>query len=453
MRSLAVPHELKEFARVFKEAGRKCYIVGGAVRDGLLGRPVSDYDAATDAPPEEVRRLFRKVIPTGIEHGTVTVLWKGRSIETTTFRRDVGYSDGRRPDRVEFGASLEEDLERRDFTINAMALDPLGGELADPHDGRRDLERGLVRAVGDPAARFEEDGLRPLRAVRFASQLGFEIEEKTLAAIPGALPRFRLVSAERVRVELEKILLSPAPSRGFLLMEGCGMLASALPELASCRGVEQKGFHRFDVLDHLLSSTDAAPRDLVLRLAALLHDAGKPETKALGSDGVATFYRHEEASARIADRVMRRLRFPNGVMAEVLHLIRQHMFFYEDSWSDAAVRRFLARVGPENVERLFALRLADGAGMLGEPVDPRSLDPLRRRVDRVLAEQEALSLKDLAVGGTELARAGIPKGPAMGKILAELLEAVLDDPEQNTAERLLAIATNLKPKYGIREEE
>ncbi len=449
MRSLPIPPDLKDFARVLVDAGFRCYIVGGAVRDGLLGRPVSDYDAATDAPPEEVRRLFRRVIPTGIQHGTVTVLWKGRSIETTTFRREAGYSDGRRPDKVEFGASLDEDLERRDFTINAMALEPLSGALVDPHDGRGDLARRLVRAVGDAAERFDEDGLRPLRAIRFASQLGFEIEAATLAAIPAALPRFSGVSAERLRVELEKILLSAEPSRGLRLMERTGMLAVALPELAACRGVEQKGFHRFDVLDHLLASVDAAPRVLVLRLAALLHDLGKPATRAEGPDGVASFHRHEEVSARQAAELLRRLRFPNAVQDEVVHLVRQHMFFYEDGWTDAAVRRFLARVGPANVESLFALRLADAAGTTGAPVDPRSLDPLRRRIERVIAAEEALGLKDLAIGGAELAAIGVPKGPVMGRLLAELLETVLDDPEQNTEERLLDIARKLKPRYGI----
>jgi putative nucleotidyltransferase with HDIG domain len=448
MKALSFPPELREFALVFKEAGKSCYIVGGAVRDSLIGKRVSDYDAATDARPEEVMRLFRRVVPTGIKHGTVTVIWKGKPIETTTFRRESGYADGRHPDEVEYGASLEEDLSRRDFTINALAYEPLEGSLVDLYGGQADLGRRLIRAVGDPAERFHEDGLRPLRALRFASQLGFEVEPATLAAIPASLDRFRLVSPERVREELEKILASPKPSTALRLMEETGMLAIVLPELVRCRGVEQKGMHRFDVLDHLLASVDAAPADPVVRLAALLHDIGKPETRAVGADGVATFYGHEGASARGAAAVLRRLRFPNATTEEVTHLVAQHMFFYEDSWTDAAVRRFLARVGEAEVEKLFALRLADGTGMTGVPVPPGSLDPLRRRIERILADREAFKLKDLAIGGNDLASLGIPKGPAMGRILAELLETVLDDPEQNTREKLLEIAGKIKDKYG-----
>jgi putative nucleotidyltransferase with HDIG domain len=446
---IRLPPALREFASVFSQAGKRCYVVGGALRDSLLGRPVSDYDAATDARPEEVVALFRKVIPTGIKHGTVTVFWKGMTIETTTFRRDSKYSDGRRPDSVEFGASLEEDLERRDFTINAMAVDPLSGELVDLHGGQEDLKARLIRAVGDPAQRFDEDGLRPVRAIRFAAQLDFEIEDATLAAIPAALARTRQVSAERIREELERVLLAPRPSRAFLLMEKTGMLELVLPELARCRGVDQKGGHRFDVLDHSLVALDAAPPELEIRLAALLHDIGKVDTRVVGEDGVASFHRHEEFSARMAEAIMRRLKFPNSTMEAVCHLIRQHMFFYEDNWTDAAVRRFLTRVGADKVGPLFSLRLADAEGKDGVPVDPRCLDPFRRRIEAILNAEEALSIKDLALGGEDLAALGVPRGPAMGRILAELLEAVLDDPSLNTKERLSEIAGRIREKHGI----
>lgn len=449
---LSVPRELREFAQVFSAAGKKCYFVGGALRDSLLGRPVNDWDAATDARPEEVLGLFRKVIPTGIKHGTVTVLWKGWSVETTTFRTEAGYSDARRPDQVAFGVSLEEDLERRDFTVNAMAYDPLEGALVDIHGGRKDLAARLIRAVGEPGRRFDEDGLRTLRAVRFASQLDFEIEPSTLAAIPGALARLSGVSAERLRDELERILLSPRPSKGLRLMEETGILGLVVPELLACRGVEQKGVHAFDVLDHLYASVDASAQsgeDLVLRLAALLHDIGKPRAFALGPDGVPTFYRHEEYSSRMAAELMRRLRFPNATTEAVTHLVAQHMFFYEPAWTDAAVRRFVARVGRDCVEALFALRRADTSGMAGIAADPRLLDPFRERIEAILKAEDALGIKDLAVGGRDLAKIGIPKGPAMGRILSELLETVLDDPSQNTRETLLGIAGRIKGKYGV----
>ena len=420
------------------------------MRDYLLGRPVSDFDVATDARPEEVVRLYRRVIPTGIKHGTVTVLWKGLKIEVTTFRTEADYSDGRHPDSVEYAATIEEDLGRRDFTMNAMAYDLLGKALVDPYGGEADLGRSLVRAVGDPVERFSEDGLRPLRALRFAAQLGFEIEAATLAAIPAELGRFRLVSAERVRDELQKMLLAPAPSRGLRLMESTGMLAIVLPELVACRGVEQRGMHVFDVLDHLYASVDAVPPDIALRLAALLHDLGKPAAKVDRPGLEPSFHRHEEYSAIASAAILKRLRFPNGLIDEVTHLVRHHMFAYDDSWSDAAVRRFLARVGEDKVERLFALRIADGTAITGLRVDPRSLEPFRARIESVLAQSHAFGLRDLAIGGNELASIGVPKGPAMGRILAELLETVLDDPELNEKERLLDIAEKLKGKYGLR---
>jgi tRNA nucleotidyltransferase (CCA-adding enzyme) len=449
MRQINPPRELFDFARVLAEGGKQCYLVGGAVRDYLLGREASDFDVATDARPEEVVRAYRRVIPTGIKHGTVTVLWKGLEIEVTTFRTESSYADGRHPDEVEFASSIEEDLSRRDFTINAMAFDLSSKALLDPHGGRDDLSRRLVRAVGDPLERFREDGLRPLRAIRFAAQLGFEVEAATLAAIAPSIDRFRLVSAERVREELLKILLAEIPSRGLRLLEGTGLLAEISPELAACRGVEQRGMHVFDVLDHLYASVDAAPPESALRLAALLHDVGKPAAKVECPGEDPTFYRHEEFSAKAAEVIMRRLRFPKALVEEVAHLIRCHMFSYDESWSDAAVRRFLARVGPEHLESLFALRIADGTGIIGRPVDPRSLASLRERVESVLSAKEAFGLADLAVKGGDLASIGIPPGRAMGAILKELLDTVIDDPKLNERERLLEIAEKIKPKYGL----
>jgi tRNA nucleotidyltransferase (CCA-adding enzyme) len=449
MRQIHPPRELFEFAKALEEGGKACFLVGGAVRDYLLGREVSDFDAATDARPEEVVRLYRRVIPTGIKHGTVTVLWRGLEIEVTTFRTESSYADGRHPDEVSYASTIEEDLSRRDFTINAMAFDLSDKRLLDPHGGREDLSRRLVRAVGDPLERFREDGLRPLRAIRFASQLGFEVESLTLAAIAPSLDRFRLVSAERVRDELMKILLSDAPSRGLRLLEETGLLAEISPELSACRGVDQRGMHVFDVLDHLYACVDASPPEGALRLAALLHDVAKPAAKAEREGEDPTFYRHEELSAKSAEALMRRLRFPKALIDEVAHLIRGHMFSYDDSWSDAAVRRFIARVGPEHLSSLFSLRIADGTAIIGRSVDPRSLDPLRARIDRVIASKEAFGLADLAVKGADLASIGLPPGPKMGMMLKELLETVIDDPALNERGRLLEIAERLKPKYGL----
>ena len=448
--SLFIPKEVRFIAEKLDQAGRKAYVVGGALRDHVMQRRVgNDFDMATDASPQEIIALFPRVLPTGIKHGTVTVLTGRHGVEITTFRLERGFSDGRRPDAVEFVADVEEDLSRRDFTMNAMALEVTTGRLHDPFGGREDIARRQIRSVGDPALRFAEDGLRPLRAIRFAAQLGFSIDADTLAAIPGAAATFRLVSQERVREELLKILLSPSPSTGLRLLESTGLLADVLPELLASRGCLQKGMHAFDVIDHLFLAADMAIDDPDIRLAALFHDAGKPAASAPGEDGEPTFYNHERISANLAGQAMRRLKFPNDTIERVVHLVQNHMFNYTDAWTDAAVRRFLARVGVESVDGLFALRLADSAAIRGTAPEPLALEPFRKRIEAILAQSAAFSIKDLDVDGADLASIGVPKGPIMGKILRELLETVLDDPAQNERETLLRIAASLKARYGV----
>ena len=449
MKRITVPDDYKDFAKVFVKAGFACYFVGGAVRDKLMGRPVSDWDAATDASSSDIIRMFRNVIPTGIQHGTVTVRWRGRSIETTTFRVDGEYRDGRRPLSVRFTSDLNEDLSRRDFTINGMAVDPASGDVIDTVGGRDDLKAGVIRAIGDPLTRFTEDGLRPLRAVRFASRLGFKIEEGTFKAINATLDRFRMVSAERVREEFSKILLVERPAYGLDLLDKSGLLEVFLPELAACKGVGQGGPHRHDVYGHLLESCSAAPVDLVLRLSALLHDIGKPDRRTEGQDGSLSFHGHDTLSAAMAETVLKRLKYPNDTIAAVAHLIRYHMFDYSEQWTDAAVRRFTSKVGIDTIGDLVKLRLADSSGMGHGSVDPRSVLPLLERVDALRAKDQALCIKDLAIDGDDLAALGWPRGPAMGRVLAELLEAVLDDPELNSRTRLLEIAGKLMTKYGL----
>jgi putative nucleotidyltransferase with HDIG domain len=441
---------LKEAAGIFNRGGKRAFLVGGAVRDIIRGKKAHDWDLATDARPEEVAALFKKVIPTGIKHGTVTILYKGHSLEATTFRTESGYTDGRRPDRVEYAASIEEDLSRRDFTMNAMALELPGGRLIDPFGGAEDIRRRLIRCVGKAGERFNEDGLRPLRALRFAAQLGFTVDEAAQAAIPGALETTARVSPERIRDELDKILASPKPSAAFLLMERTGLLTLLFPDLAACRRVEQKGYHSFDVLDHSLLACDyaaAAGFPLHVTLAALFHDIGKPRTRKL-KDGVWTFYNHEKESARLAGNILKAYRYPNAVISAAVHLIEEHMFFYEDTWTDAAVRRFIIRAGEENLQDLYALRRADSFGTAGIPPPPALLLPLMERAEAVLAQSRAFSLKDLAVSGKDLMALGVRPGPGMGIILGELLEAVVDDPALNTREKLLEIASNYAEVLG-----
>jgi tRNA nucleotidyltransferase/poly(A) polymerase len=442
---------LKEAAKIFMNSGKEAYLVGGAVRDLLRGGRAKDWDLATGALPEEVIAMFRRVVPTGIKHGTVTVHYKGGEFEVTTFRAESSYRDGRRPDKVEFGVSLEEDLSRRDFTMNAMAYKLPSGPLVDPFGGVGDIKAGLIRCVGNPGERFAEDGLRPMRAVRFASQLGFRLDGAALEAIPGALSLTAKVAPERLRDEIDKIIASPLPSAAFRLMEKTGLLGLVLPELAECRGLEQKGFHRFDVLDHSLLACDYGARKnypQAVRMAALFHDLGKKITEKTGTDGVRTFYHHERESSRLARSLMLRFRYPNALTDRVCHLIGEHMFHYTGDWSDSAVRRFIIRAGEENLEDLYRLRMADTYATAGNEPAPESLLPLMERAEKILASREALSLKDLAVSGDDLKAAGIRPGRTMGVILRELLEAVIDDPEINSRERLLEIAGKINERYA-----
>ncbi|MDR0637309.1 MAG: HD domain-containing protein [Spirochaetaceae bacterium] len=449
---MKIPFALREVAGVFARNGSEVYLVGGAVRDSLRGKTPHDFDLAVSADAEVVRDMFRavrgaQVIPTGLKHGTVTLRYKGFSFEATTFRTESAYSDGRHPDTVTKAATIEEDLARRDFTMNALALElPAGKRLVDPFGGRDDIKRGLIRAVGDAATRFAEDGLRPLRAFRFAAQTGFIVDTAILDAVPSALGATAKVSVERIRDEFDKTVMAPSPLRALIYMEETGLLRLFLPELAACRGVEQKGRHLFDVFGHSLHALEYAaihgyPHPV--RLAALFHDIGKPETAAKDSIGIWTFYQHERHSAQMTEALMRRLRYPNTLTAQVVRLVKEHMFHYEDTWKDAAVRRFYIRVGPSALNDLFMLRLCDTyATALAYP-DPASLLPLRRRIEIMLEKSTALGLKDLAVNGSDLIAAGLRPGKRLGIILNELLQAVIDDPALNTRETLLAIARNL----------
>ncbi|UCG00147.1 MAG: HD domain-containing protein [Spirochaetaceae bacterium] len=439
---MRIPRVVKDFSSFFSDAGFQCYLVGGAVRDMLLGRKIQDFDIASDALPKQVTDIFRRVIPTGIKHGTVTVLFKGTRFEVTTFRIDQEYRDGRRPDSVVFSPSIQEDLKRRDFTINAMAYDLIHHQLLDPHGGRKDLKAGIIRAIGDPFERFQEDGLRPLRACRFAAQFGFTIEEGTFASIPTSIDTVKRVSAERIRDELIRILETSSPSLGLSLLNDCGILKLILPELAACQYVGQGELHRYDVYQHLLYACDAAPQDnLVVRLAALFHDLGKPQALISTDQGEIQFHRHEQLSAVLTEKILRRLRFSNRIVNRVRHLVAQHMFHYEDRWSDAAVRRFISRVGVENIQDILSLRRADQLAMVGQRFVSGSLIALEKRIESVLAEDRVLNLRNLAVNGNDLIHElGIPRGPKIGIVLDALLESVLDDPGQNERERLLKIA-------------
>lgn len=435
-----VPKDVLTLCRNLRDAGFRSWIVGGCTRDMLLGRPVHDWDLATDARPDDVSRVFRRVIPTGIQHGTVTVVVGNTGYEVTTLRGDGTYTDGRHPDQVTFVDDLQEDLARRDFTVNAIAFDPLEDSMTDPFGGREDLAARLIRAVGTPRDRFEEDGLRILRAARFVATLGFDLDPATRQGMTDCMHRLDCVSSERVRDELLKTLSSDAPSRGLRVMQETGALERVLPELLPMVGCEQNRYHAYDVWEHTLATVDACRPDAVLRCAMLLHDVGKPQVRAM-SDKTQdyTFYHHEEEGAQIAARIVERLRMSNDQRHRVIHLVRHHLIPYETSWSDSAVRRWVQRVGSQNVDDLLEVARSDA---MGKGVDVtgtlEGLVHLRGRVDALQAQGMALSVRDLAVNGRDLMTTlGLSPGRIIGDILEHLLEAVTEDPTLNERDQLL----------------
>jgi putative nucleotidyltransferase with HDIG domain len=406
---------------------------------------------ATSALPAEVQKLFRRTVPIGIEHGTVAVvLGKGRQVEVTTYRGEGAYSDGRHPDSVTFVRTLEEDLQRRDLTINAMAIDPDQRRLVDPMGGECDLHLRLIRAVGDPMERFAEDGLRTMRAVRFAAVLEFQVEEATRRGIGASLDSFRKVSRERVRDELLKLLGAPRPSVGIELMQETGLLVEVLPELCAARGVTQNRYHQEDVYAHSLRACDLLRADdSILRLAALLHDVGKPETVEPHPDrpGEHTFHGHEKVGEKLCRGIARRLRLSNEQSDHLCHLVRHHNFTLE-GWRAAGLRRFARRVGPEHLEDLRALREADLLGREGPDQLPL-LEAMWSRLEEVMRAQPPLSARQLAVDGNRIMQhLGISPGPRVGQIIRQLMERVLDDPELNTEERLLELVDQLEERPG-----
>lgn len=434
-----------------RAGGHQAWLVGGSVRDVALGRPAAEtvFDVATDLHPAEVIARFERVEPIGLAHGTVLVLFEDLQIESTTLRREGAYADARRPDHVTFTLDPREDLARRDLTVNALAFDPESGILLDPYGGARDLAAGVLRAVGDPALRFHEDALRPVRVARFAATLGMEVEPATRAALGSALDRARQVAIERVQAEWMKMMSAPAPSAGWELLREAGLLELWLPELARTWAVAQNRHHAYDVWGHSLATADAAPAAKPrVRWAALLHDIGKVDTRAV-RNGDATFYGHAEAGAALADRALERLRFPGAERAAIVHLVREHMFDYRAEWSDAAVRRWLRRVGEGAAADLFDLRIADAIGNGMRPGLAVSVERFRERIEQVTAGDAALEARDLAVDGRDVMRAlGIAAGPAVGRVLERLLEETLDDPARNRRDWLLARLDRMRAEHG-----
>lgn len=450
--ALAVPKDVERVVDTLIANGFEAFVVGGCVRDAIRGVDPQDWDVATSAKPEEIQRLFKRSLYTN-RFGTVVVSRGAHEIEVTTYRIEAGYADHRRPEDVAFTESLHEDLARRDFTMNAMAWRPTpsgpagsveGGELVDPFDGRADLEAKLVRAVGDPAERFAEDALRMLRAVRFATVLRMRIEPRTADAIQAHAELAAHLSGERIQQELDKILLAERPSTGIRLLSDLGLLAVLCPELEVCKTIPQDKAVAQDVFEHSLITVDATPPDLVLRLAGLFHDVGKPETFADGH-----FHQHEFVGEAIARRVLRRWKYPKDTVTEVAHLIRHHMFWYQADWTGSAVRRFIRKVGLDAIPDLFALRRADNIGSSLRPPRMYALEDLWTRVQAEIERSSAFSPRDLEIDGNDVMRElGIGPGPEVGRAIAAVFERVLDDPDLNRRERLLALVREIGVKTG-----
>lgn len=440
---LNIPDEylspVTEIVKVFRSKGFECYMIGGAVRDLILGNGISEVDFATNARPEIITSLFKKVIPTGIKHGTVTLLKGNKSFEITTYRSDGDYSDGRHPDDVRFSDTLEQDVERRDFTINGLAYDPLAKKVIDYSGGIEDIEKKIIRTIGDPDQRFREDGLRTMRACRFAAKLDFKIEDATLNAISVNSDVIRMISSERIRDELMKMMAADKPSIGLEYMRKTGLLKIILPELDSCYGISQNKYHIYDIYHHSIYSCDSASRnDPIIRVAALFHDIGKLPSRAPASDGENTFYNHEVIGAKIVRRIMKRLKFSNEETEKVNNLIINHMFHYTDEWTDGAVRRFMRKVGLENLEDLFTLRLADRKGNGSREGLPAPIVKLKERINKIIDDENAITVRDLKINGHDLMNEfGLKPGPIIGIVLNQLLEYVLDDPEVNSRDILI----------------
>ncbi len=435
---IQLPEKVHKIIDMLEEAGFEAYAVGGCVRDSILGREPDDWDITTSAKPEEMKRLFPRTVDTGIKHGTVTVLLGGEGFEVTTYRIDGTYEDGRHPSEVTFTSNLKEDLLRRDFTINAMAYNERDG-LVDLYGGLADIDKQVIRCVGDAVERFEEDALRMLRAVRFSAQLGYRIDEVTGEAVKALAPNLQKISAERIRVELVKLVTSPHPDYLRTAYE-LGITAQVLPEFDLCMETPQRHRHHcYDVGEHILHSMLGVEPDKVLRLGMLFHDIGKPQTLTVDPDGTTHNKRHPLEGEKITRKVMRRLKFDNDTTDKVTKLVLYHD--YDIAPTEAGVRRAVNRIGEDIFPMIFTVRRADIAAQSDYMREEKlaKVAYIEKLYREVLARRDAVTLKDLAISGNDLIAGGMPPGRQIGETLSALLERVLDDPSLNTREILLKL--------------
>lgn len=437
---IRLPEKVHKIIETLMAAGCEAYAVGGCIRDSVLGRTPNDWDITTSAKPEKIKQLFSRTIDTGIKHGTVTVMMDREGFEVTTYRIDGEYEDGRHPKEVTFTAELEEDLKRRDFTINAMAYNEQTG-LVDLYGGLQDIDRGMIRCVGEARERFTEDALRMLRAVRFSAQLGYQIERDTKKAIQELSPSLRRISAERIQAELVKLVVSDHPDYLRTAYE-TGITAQFLPEFDLCMETKQNNPHHcYHVGEHILHSMMQVEPDKILRLGMLFHDIGKPQTLTVDAEGITHNKRHAEVGEQMTMQILRRLKFDNDTIRKVTKIVRFHD--QEVGASPGAVRRAVNRTGEDIFRMLFSVKRADILAQ-SDYLRKEKLEKLtyiQALYEEICQKHECMNLKDLAVTGTDLIALGIPPGKEIGRILNQLLEIVLEDPERNTKEELLRSLT------------
>lgn len=437
---IRLPEKVHKIIETLMAAGFEAYAVGGCIRDSVLGRTPNDWDITTSAKPEKIKQLFSRTIDTGIKHGTVTVMMDREGFEVTTYRIDGEYEDGRHPKEVTFTADLEEDLKRRDFTINAMAYNEQTG-LVDLYGGLQDIDRGMIRCVGEARERFTEDALRMLRAVRFSAQLGYQIERETKKAIQELSPSLRRISAERIQAELVKLVVSDHPDYLRTAYE-TGITAQFLPEFDLCMETKQNNPHHcYHVGEHILHSMMQVEPDKILRLGMLFHDIGKPQTLTVDAEGITHNKRHAEVGEQMTMQILRRLKFDNDTIRKVTKIVRFHD--QEVGASPGAVRRAVNRTGEDIFRMLFSVKRADILAQ-SDYLRKEKLEKLtyiQELYEEICQKHECMNLKDLAVTGTDLIALGIPPGKEIGRILNQLLEIVLEEPERNTKEELLRSLT------------
>lgn len=434
---IQLPNPVQFIIHTLEDAGYEAYAVGGCVRDSLLNRRPDDWDITTNALPTEVKALFPRTIDTGIQHGTVTVMVKGEGYEVTTYRIDGEYEDSRHPKEVSFTRNLEEDLKRRDFTINAMAYNDRAG-IVDIFHGMEDLERGIIRAVGNPQERFTEDALRMMRAVRFSGQLGYEVETGTKEAIQKLAPSISRISAERIQVELVKLVKSPHPDRMKLLYE-TGLTAFLMPEFDRIMETEQHHPHHcYTVGEHTIHAMEHIEADKVLRLTMLFHDMGKPLVKTVDEKGINHFHGHAEESEKIARSILKRLKFDNDTIYKVTKLVACHDRKFEPE--KKYVRRGIHRIGEDIFPLLFPVQEADIYAQSSYMREEKLayVAKVRLLYEEIMQAEECVSLKTLAVTGTDLIALGMKPGKELGMVLHQMLELVLEDETLNTREALLS---------------